>query len=51
MLSPDRLERFRGYLLEEQENLHHQIVSLEESSQESNVGIGQSHGQGCDGCL
>ena len=40
MLSPDRLERLRGYLLEEQENLHHQIVSLEESSQESNVGSG-----------
>jgi RNA polymerase-binding transcription factor DksA len=40
MLSPDRLERLRGYLLEEQENLHHQIVSLEESSQGSDVGSG-----------
>jgi RNA polymerase-binding transcription factor DksA len=40
MLSSDRLERLRGYLLEEQENLRQQIVSLAESSQESNVGSG-----------
>jgi RNA polymerase-binding transcription factor len=40
MLTPDRLERLRGYLLEEQENLRQQIVSLGESSQEANVGSG-----------
>ena len=40
MLSPDRLERLRGYLLEEQANLHHQIVGLKESSQGSDVGSG-----------
>lgn len=40
MLSPDRLERLRGYLLEEQANLNHQIVNLEESSQGVDVGSG-----------
>jgi DnaK suppressor protein len=40
MLSPDRLERLRGYLLEEEANLRHQIVSLEESSQGADVGSG-----------
>jgi DnaK suppressor protein len=40
MLSPDRLERLRGYLLEEQENLRQQIAGLEETSQESDVGSG-----------
>ncbi len=40
MLSPDRIERLRGYLLEEQTNLRQQILNLGESAQEFNVGSG-----------
>jgi DnaK suppressor protein len=40
MLSTDRIERLRGYLLEEQANLRHQILSLGTSSQEASVGVG-----------
>jgi RNA polymerase-binding transcription factor DksA len=40
MLTPDRLERLRGYLLEEQESLRQQIASLGESSQGADVGSG-----------
>lgn len=40
MLSPERIERLRGYLLEQQANLRQQIVGLSNVAQESNVGLG-----------
>jgi RNA polymerase-binding protein DksA len=40
MLSAQRLERLRGYLLEEQVNLRQQLANLVGTSQEVNVGLG-----------
>lgn len=40
MLSPERIERLRGYLLEQQANLQQQLVSLSNAAQEANVGLG-----------
>jgi DnaK suppressor protein len=40
MLSPERIERLRGYLLTEQESLHKQMASLEAAAQEPSVGLG-----------
>jgi DnaK suppressor protein len=40
MLTPQRLDRLRGYLLEQQTTLQHQIHTLTDASQESNVGLG-----------
>lgn len=40
MLSPERIERLRGYLVEQQANLRHQLTSLSNASQDSNVGLG-----------
>jgi DnaK suppressor protein len=40
MLTPARIERLRGYLLTEQENLRKQMTSLEAAAQEPSVGLG-----------
>jgi RNA polymerase-binding transcription factor DksA len=40
MLSPERIERLRGYLLKEQENLRKEIMWLEAAAQEPSVGLG-----------
>ena len=40
MLTPERIARLRGYLLEEQASLLQQLTSLENSVQEANVGLG-----------
>lgn len=40
MLSRERIERLRGYLLEQQANLKRQLVGLADASQEANVGLG-----------
>ena len=40
MLTPERIERLRGYLLEEQANLQQQLASLAGAAQEANVGLG-----------
>ena len=40
MLTPQRLDRLRGYLLEQQAALQQQISTLTDASQESNVGLG-----------
>ena len=40
MLSPERIERLRGYLLEQQASLKQQLTGLTEGVQESNVGLG-----------
>jgi len=40
MLTPERIARLRGYLLEEQESLHRELTSLENSVQEANIGLG-----------
>jgi RNA polymerase-binding protein DksA len=40
MLSPERIERLRGYLLEEQANLKQQLMGLADAAQEANVGLG-----------
>ena len=40
MLTPERIARLRGYLLEEQASLRQELVSLEDSVQEANVGLG-----------
>ncbi len=40
MLSPERIERLRGYLLEEQASLKQELVGLADASQEANVGLG-----------
>ncbi len=39
MLSVQRIERLRGYLLEEQAQLRQQIVNLGADSREANVGL------------
>ncbi len=40
MLSPERIERLRGYLLEQQASLRQQLVGLANAAQEANVGLG-----------
>lgn len=40
MLSPERIERLRGYLLEQQATLKQQLVGLADAVQEANVGLG-----------
>lgn len=40
MLSPERIERLRGYLLEQQATLKQQLVGLEDAAQEASVGLG-----------
>jgi DnaK suppressor protein len=40
MLTPERIARLRGYLLEEQASLRQELTSLEDSVQEANVGLG-----------
>ena len=40
MLSPERIERLRGYLLEQQATLKQQLVSMADAIQEANVGLG-----------
>lgn len=38
MLSAERIERLRGYLLEQQASLKHQLEGLEDAARESSVG-------------
>ncbi len=40
MLSPERIERLRGYLLEQQANLREELISLSDAAQESSIGLG-----------
>lgn len=40
MLSPERIERLRGYLLEEQASLRQQLIGLSDAAQEANLGLG-----------
>lgn len=40
MLSPERIERLRGYLLEQRASLQQQLVGLSNAAQEANVGLG-----------
>lgn len=40
MLSPERIERLRGYLLEQQAHLRQQLIGLSDAAQESNLGLG-----------
>lgn len=40
MLSPERIERLRGYLLEEQASLRQQLEGMADAVQETNVGLG-----------
>ena len=40
MLSPERIERLRGYLLEQQASLRQQLVGLSHAVHEANVGLG-----------
>jgi DnaK suppressor protein len=40
MLSPERIERLRGYLLEQQACLKQQLESSTDEVQEANVGLG-----------
>jgi DnaK suppressor protein len=40
MLSPERLERLRGYLLEQRAVLQQQLAGLADTAQEANVGLG-----------
>lgn len=40
MLSPEKIERLRGYLLEQQTSLRQQIVGLSNAVHEANVGLG-----------
>jgi len=40
MLSPERIERLRGYLLEQQASLKQQLAGLADAAQETNVGLG-----------
>jgi RNA polymerase-binding protein DksA len=40
MLSPERIERLRGYLLEQQATLKQQLVGMTDATQEANVGLG-----------
>lgn len=40
MLSAERIERLRGYLLEQQATLKQQLVGLSDAAQESSVGLG-----------
>lgn len=40
MLSPERIERLRGYLLEQQATLKQQLLGMADAAQEANVGLG-----------
>jgi DnaK suppressor protein len=40
MLTPERIERLRGYLLEEQASLQQGLVTASNAVQEANVGLG-----------
>jgi RNA polymerase-binding protein DksA len=40
MLSAERIERLRGYLLEQQAALKQQLVGLSDAAQEASVGLG-----------
>jgi DnaK suppressor protein len=40
MLTPERIERLRGYLLEEQANLRQELTGLDNAVQEANIGLG-----------
>lgn len=40
MLSPERIERLRGYLLEKRADLKQQLIGLEDAAQEASVGLG-----------
>lgn len=40
MLSPERIERLRGYLLEQRARLQHQLIGLSDAAQEASVGLG-----------
>jgi DnaK suppressor protein len=40
MLSPERIERLRGYLLEQQATLKQQLIDTASAAQEANVGLG-----------
>lgn len=40
MLTPERIERLRGYLLEQKASLESQLVGLASAVHESNVGLG-----------
>lgn len=40
MLTPERIERLRGYLLEQQGQLQQQLDRLISAAQEANVGLG-----------
>ncbi len=40
MLSPKKIERLRGYLLEQQASLQQQLIGLSHAAQEANVGLG-----------
>lgn len=40
MLSPERIERLRGYLLEQQTSLQQQLVGLSDAAQQANIGLG-----------
>jgi len=40
MLSPERIERLRGYLLEKRAALKQQLIGLEAAAQEASVGLG-----------
>jgi DnaK suppressor protein len=40
MLSPERIERLRGYLLVQQASLKQQLAGLADAAQETSVGLG-----------
>lgn len=40
MLSPERIERLRGYLLQQQAALKQQLIGLADAAQEASVGLG-----------
>jgi RNA polymerase-binding transcription factor DksA len=40
MLSPERIERLRGYLLEQKASLQQQLVGLTDAAQQAVVGLG-----------
>lgn len=40
MLTPERIERLRGYLLEERASLQQELASASNAAQEANVGLG-----------
>ncbi len=40
MLTPERIERLHGYLLERQADLQQRLLGLSDAAQEANVGLG-----------